>query len=97
MTAPHETAYPRLKQDPTARELEQHYTPSADELSFVQALSKQPAIRLAVMLHLRPSRAEASSAHCATSQSESFAMWRMPWAIDANSRSRTLTITMHHA
>lgn len=53
MTAPHETAYPRLKQDPTARELDLHFTPSADDLAFVQALSKQPAIRVAVMLHLK--------------------------------------------
>lgn len=53
MTAPHETAYPRLTPDPSARELELHYTPSADELAFVHDLSKQPNIRLAVMLHLK--------------------------------------------
>ncbi|WP_458068476.1 Tn3 family transposase [Rhodanobacter sp. BL-MT-08] len=53
MTAPHETAYPRLKPDPSARELELHYTPSADDLTFIQGLSKQPTIRLAVMLHLK--------------------------------------------
>jgi TnpA family transposase len=53
MTAPHETAYPRIKQDPTARELELHYTPSAEELAFVHGVSKQPNIRLAIMLHLK--------------------------------------------
>lgn len=53
MTAPHETAYPRLTPDPSARELELHYTPSADELAFMHDLSKQPNIRLAVMLHLK--------------------------------------------
>ena len=53
MTAPHDTVYPRLKPDPSARELELHYTPSVDELAFVQGLSSQPSIRLAVMLHLK--------------------------------------------
>ncbi len=53
MTAPHETAYPRLKPDPSARELELHYTPSTEERAFVQGLSSQPSIRLAVMLHLK--------------------------------------------
>lgn len=71
MTAPHETAYPRLKTDLSARELEEHYTPSIDELSFVHALSKQPAIRLAVMLHLKTLPAEASSVRCATFPNES--------------------------
>jgi hypothetical protein len=54
MTAPHETAYPRLKPDPNARELELHYTPSAEDMAFVHGLSKQSTIRLAVvMLHLQ--------------------------------------------
>ncbi len=53
MTARHETAYPRLKPDPSVRELELHYTPSAEELAFVHGLSSQPSIRLAVMLHLK--------------------------------------------
>lgn len=53
MTARHETAYPRLKPDPSVRELELHYTPSAEEREFVHGLSSQPSIRLAVMLHLK--------------------------------------------
>lgn len=53
MTALHETAYPRLKQDLSARELEQFYTPSAEELAFVHSVSPQPTSRVVVMLHLK--------------------------------------------
>jgi TnpA family transposase len=53
VTAPHETAYPRLTPDPSARELELHYTPSAEDRTFVDGLGKQPQMRLAAMLHLK--------------------------------------------
>ena len=39
MTSPHETAYPRLKADPTQKELRELYTPAEAELAFVAGLA----------------------------------------------------------
>ena len=39
MATLHETAYPRLKPDPTAKELEEIYTPTAAEIAFAKQLT----------------------------------------------------------
>ena len=53
MTTLHETAYPRLKSDPTAKELQEIYTPTEAELQCVRAITTGPATRLALLLHLK--------------------------------------------
>ncbi|MGD4274460.1 Tn3 family transposase [Xanthomonas citri pv. citri] len=53
MTTLHETAYPRLKPDPTAKELQDIYTPTAVELQCVRNIATGPATRLALLLHLK--------------------------------------------
>lgn len=53
MTSPHETAYPRLKSDPTPKELRELYTPTEAELAFVAGLAKRPLARVAVLMHLK--------------------------------------------
>ena len=41
MTAIHETAYPRLKPNPTDKELEENFAPTAEELQLMQNNTKQ--------------------------------------------------------
>lgn len=53
MTTLHETAYPRLKPDPTAKELQDIYTPTVAELQCVRGITTGPATRLALLLHLK--------------------------------------------
>ena len=53
MATLHETAYPRLKPDPTAKELEEIYTPTAAEIAFAKQLTTQPGPQLAVLIHLK--------------------------------------------
>ena len=53
MTTLHETAYPRLKSDPTAKELQDVYTPTKAEMTFVTSIAQQPSTRLAVLIHLK--------------------------------------------
>ena len=53
MATLHETAYPRLKPDPTAKELAEIYTPTETEMAFVRGITKQPTTQLAVIIHLK--------------------------------------------
>lgn len=53
MTTLHETAYPRLKPDPTLKELQDIYTPTEAELAFVAATATRPTAQLAVLVHLK--------------------------------------------
>lgn len=53
MTTLHETAYPRLKPDPTAKELQEVYTPAESERTFISRVAQQPTTRLAAMIHLK--------------------------------------------
>lgn len=53
MTSAHETAYPRLKADPTPRELDEIYTPTREEVAFAGELVKRPIGRVAALLHLK--------------------------------------------
>lgn len=53
MTSLHETAYPRLKPDPSPKELAEIYTPSGKELVFVSTLAKRPLARVAALMHLK--------------------------------------------
>lgn len=53
MATLHETAYPRLKADPSAKELEEIYAPTAAELRFVRKITTQPTTQLAVLIHLK--------------------------------------------
>ena len=53
MATLHETAYPRLKPDPTAKELAEIYTPTEAEMAFVRSITKQPSTQLAVIIHLK--------------------------------------------
>lgn len=53
MATLHETAYPRLKPDPTAKELAEIYTPTDAEIAFVRSITKVPTTQLAVVIHLK--------------------------------------------
>lgn len=53
MTAMKDTAYPRFKPDPNAKDLEEAYTPTPEEIAFVRSVTDQPRLRVAVMLHLK--------------------------------------------
>ncbi len=53
MSAEHETAYPRLKSDPTKIELAEIYTPSSDELEFARRHSNTQPECLALLIHLK--------------------------------------------
>lgn len=53
MATLHETAYPRLKPDPTAKELRDVYTPTPAELDFVVATAQRSTAQLAVLIHLK--------------------------------------------
>ncbi|HYL71033.1 MAG TPA: DUF4158 domain-containing protein, partial [Candidatus Dormibacteraeota bacterium] len=55
MTAVHDTAYPRLKAEPTAKELEA-YTPTDAEVAFARKIAASAVARLAVLIHLRVHR-----------------------------------------
>ena len=53
MTQLHETAYPRLNAAPTEQDLEEVYTPTPDEISFIDKTAKRPTIRMAAFLYLK--------------------------------------------
>ena len=53
MTNLHETAYPRLKADPSDKELADIYTPTASGWTFINTLVKRPIPRAAVMIQLK--------------------------------------------
>ncbi|GLQ99007.1 Tn3 family transposase [Dyella mobilis] len=53
MTAPHETNYPRLKQDISSKELHDYYTPTLDEMAFIQTVSSQTHRRVMLALQLK--------------------------------------------
>jgi hypothetical protein len=43
MLSIHDTAYPRLKSHPSAKELEALYTPTPDELELARRVTSQPS------------------------------------------------------
>ncbi len=49
----HETAYPRLKSDPTLKDLADVYTLTADEITLVERIAKRPVVRTAALLYLK--------------------------------------------
>ncbi len=53
MTQLHETAYPRLKAEPTAQDLEEVYTLTPDEVAFIDRATKRPTARTAAFLYLK--------------------------------------------
>lgn len=55
MTAQHETAYPSLRTDPTARELAELYTPTKAEKAYVAGHIKPKRLvsRVAALIHLK--------------------------------------------
>lgn len=53
MTQLHETAYPRLKAEPTAQDLEEVYTLTPDEVAFIDRTTKRPTARTAAFLYLK--------------------------------------------
>lgn len=53
MTTLTETAYPRLKANPSSQELQDIYTPSAAELTFIRQTVQRPLSRLALLIHLK--------------------------------------------
>lgn len=53
MTALHETAYPRLKSQPTPEDLVTVYTPNQEELELVRSQTRQPTARLGFMVLLK--------------------------------------------
>lgn len=53
MTLIHETAYPRLKADPTPHDLQNVYTLTAEEITFIDQIAKRPAARTVAFLYLK--------------------------------------------
>ena len=53
MTQLHETAYPRLKADPSAQDLAEIYTLTPDEIAFIDKTVKRPVARAAVFIYLK--------------------------------------------
>ena len=53
MIGVNETAYPRLKSHPTAKELASIYTPSADEVAFANSHARRPAPRTGFLILLK--------------------------------------------
>jgi TnpA family transposase len=53
MTQLHETAYPRLKADPSPQELDDIYTLRPDEIAFIDQTVKRPVARTAAFLYLK--------------------------------------------
>lgn len=53
MTTLHETAYPRLKPDPTPRELAELYTPTQEEQILTASIGKHVLPRMAALIHLK--------------------------------------------
>ena len=53
MTQIHETAYPRLKNDPSPEDLNDVYTLTAAEIAFIDQIAKRPAARAVAFLYLK--------------------------------------------
>lgn len=53
MTQLHETAYPRLKADPSAQDLCETYTLTPDEIAFIDKTVKRPIARSAAFIYLK--------------------------------------------
>jgi hypothetical protein len=53
VTALERTAYPRFKRRPTAKELAEVYTPTAEDLGFVRGIARGPAPMLTAMVLLK--------------------------------------------
>jgi len=53
MASIHETAYPRIKSDPSARDLVEVYTPTPEELQFAEQYTREPLPRLVLLVHLK--------------------------------------------
>lgn len=53
MTQVHETAYPRLKADPSAQDLDEIYTLTPDEITFIDQTVKRPTARTVAFLYLK--------------------------------------------
>jgi len=53
MAAAHETAYPRLKSQPSAEDLLAAYTPTNEEIELIRSQARQPTARLALILLLK--------------------------------------------
>jgi TnpA family transposase len=53
MASLHESAYPRLKPDPTSKELHAIYTPTAVELAFAAESVRRPIARLALIIQMK--------------------------------------------
>jgi Domain of unknown function (DUF4158) len=53
MTAIHETAYPRLRSNLTDKELRELYTPTPEEMAFVQQVTSSPVTALGVVVLLK--------------------------------------------
>lgn len=101
MTSSHETAYPRLKSHPTARELAEVYTPNLDELALAKMYAQRPAPRIGFLVLLKtfqrlgyfPNIADVPEAIVRhISLSASFLhVPKGPYSQEANTRSRHTT------
>ena len=50
MPSPRDTAYPRFKPHPSAKELNELYTPTVAELAFARERARQPVQRAGLLL-----------------------------------------------
>ena len=53
MTAIHETAYPRIRSNLSDKELEEIYTPTPDDLTFVHRITKSPVAAFGSLVLLK--------------------------------------------
>lgn len=53
MASLHESAYPRFKPELTPKELQEIYTPSAEELAFATDHANRPVVRLALIIQMK--------------------------------------------
>jgi hypothetical protein len=53
MPSIHDTAYPRLKSHPSAKELEALYTPTSDELELARRVTSKPSTCVTFLVLLK--------------------------------------------
>jgi len=53
MPSIHETAYPRIKSDPSPNDLVSVYTPTPEEEAFADAITRQPTAKLGLLIQMK--------------------------------------------
>ena len=53
MPSIHETAYPRIKSDPSPNDLVAVYTPTTEEEAFAEKITRKPAAKLGLLIQMK--------------------------------------------